>query len=182
MKKVKYIILIFILIIVFGFISFFVTRKFIYPLKYTGYVEKYSEEYGIDKYFIYALIKAESNFDQDANSSKGAIGLMQLMENTANETSEKIGVEDVDLYDEETNIRIGTKYISDLIDLYEGNINLAIIAYNAGTGNVNKWIKEGVIEKDGSNLDNVPFKETRDYAKKILLNYKFYKGLYEYEF
>ena len=103
---------------------------------------------------------------------------MQLMKNTGDEIGKKIGIENVDLYNEEMNIMIGTKYISDLIEKYDGNINLAIIAYNAGTGNVNKWIEDGVIKADGSDIENVPYKETNMYIRKILRNYKIYKFFY----
>ena len=179
MKKIKFIffILIFLLITFFG--GFGMIRDFIYPLKYNEYVDKYSEEFGVDRFLVYAVIKGESNFDPEAVSSKGAVGLMQVMQGTADEIGASLGVEDVDLYDEEVNIRIGTKYLSDLIDRYDGNINLAIIAYNAGTGNVSKWIEEGVIKSDGSDLENVPYKETNMYVRKILRNYRVYGVIYK---
>lgn len=153
-------------------------KNTLYPLKYESIVDEYSEEYGIDRYLIYAVIKGESNFNPKAISSKGAIGLMQLMQDTADEIGEDIGIESVDLYDEDTNIRIGVKYIFDLIDKYEGNINLAIVAYNAGTGNVSKWIEDGTIKKDGSDIENVPYKETNMYVRRILNNYRIYRLLY----
>ena len=153
-------------------------KNTLYPLKYESIVDEYSEEYGIDRYLIYAVIKGESNFNPKAISSKGAIGLMQLMQDTADEIGEDIGIESVDLYDEDTNIRIGVKYIFDLIDKYEGNINLAIVAYNAGTGNVSKWIEDGTIKKDGIDIENVPYKETNMYVRRILNNYRIYRLLY----
>ena len=153
-------------------------KNTLYPLKYESIVDEYSEEYGIDRYLIYAVIKGESNFNPKAISSKGAIGLMQLMQDTADEIGEDIGIESVDLYDEDTNIRIGVKYIFDLIDKYEGNINLAIVAYNAGTGNVSKWIEDGTIKKGGSDIENVPYKETNMYVRRILNNYRIYRLLY----
>ena len=64
--------------------------KKIYPLKYSEYVEKYSEEYNIDKYLVYAIIKAESNFKENAKSTSNAVGLMQIMEATAFETAKKM--------------------------------------------------------------------------------------------
>lgn len=178
MKKIKCIAVIIVITLIIIF-AYKVIIKKVYPLKYSEYVEEYSEEYQVDKYLIYAIIKGESNFDKDANSSKNAIGLMQLLQETADEIGEKIDVENVDLYNEEINIKIGTKYISDLIKKYDGNINLAIIAYNAGTGNVNNWIKNGVINEDGSDIENVPYKETNMYIRKILRDYKIYKFIYE---
>ena len=177
MKKLKWVILIIVVILVMIFAYNFIVKT-VFPIKYSEYVEKYSEEYDVDKYLIYSIIKSESNFNENAHSSKSAIGLMQLMKNTGDEIGKKIGIENVDLYNEEMNIMIGTKYISDLIEKYDGNINLAIIAYNAGTGNVNKWIEDGVIKADGSDIENVPYKETNMYIRKILRNYKIYKFFY----
>lgn len=181
MKKLKWGAIIVIFIILVMIFAYKVIIKKIYPLKYNQYVEKYSEEFEVDKYLVYAIIKGESNFDKNASSSKNAIGLMQLLQETADEIGEKMGIEEVDLYNEETNIKIGTKYISDLIKIYDGNINLAIIAYNAGTGNVNKWIENGTIKEDGSDIENVPYKETNMYIRKVLRDYKIYQYIYEKE-
>ena len=155
--------------------------KKIYPLKYSKYVEKYAEEYNIDKYLVYAIIKAESNFKEDAKSVSNAVGLMQIMEATAIETANKmdLNIVESDLYNPELNIRLGIKYFANLLDKYNNNYNLAIIAYNAGIGNVDKWIADGVINADGTDLENVPFKETNNYARKILRDYEIYKELYE---
>ena len=158
-----------------------IIMKKIYPLKYSEYVEKYAEEYNIDKYLVYAIIKVESNFKEDAKSVTNAIGLMQIMEATAIETSNKMDltIEGEDLYNPELNIRIGLKYFTDLLDKYNDNYNLVIIAYNAGIGNVDKWIADGVINADGTDLENVPFKETNTYVRKILRDYEIYKELYK---
>ena len=155
--------------------------KKIYPLKYSEYVEKYAEEYNIDKYLVYAIIKAESNFNENAKSNSDAIGLMQIMEATALETANKIDLSltEEQLFEPELNIQIGTKYFADLLEKYKYNHGIAIIAYNAGIGNVDKWINEGTIKEDGTDLENVPFKETNNYVRKILRNYEIYKGLYQ---
>lgn len=119
--------------------------KKIYPIKYSQYVEKYSKEYDLDPLLVYSIIKAESNFNPDVTSESSAIGLMQIIQNTAEETASKIGINiqtKLKLYEPEMNIQIGIKYFSDLLKEYNNNINLAIIAYNAGMGNVNKWIEE----------------------------------------
>ena len=144
------------------------------------YVEKYSKEYDVDKYLIYAIIKAESNFEKEAKSNKGAKGLMQLMYSTAEEVAQKIGIEltEENIYEPNININIGTKYISILIQKY-GNINLALAAYNAGSGNVDNWINEGTLEKDGTNIENIPYLETNNYVRKILRDYEIYKKIYK---
>lgn len=149
-----------------------------YPNTYSEYVDKYSEEYNVEKQWIYALIKAESNFKKDSISQSGAIGLMQLMEKTAVEVSNEIGIEELDLNNADTNIELGTKYFANLVKYYNGNYNLAITAYNAGIGTVARWISEGIIKPDGTDIENIPYKETNNYVRKILKNYRMYKELY----
>ena len=158
-----------------------IVMKKIYPLKYSEYVEKYAKEYNIDKYMVYAIIKAESNFEENAKSASNAIGLMQIMETTAIETANKMGLEvtEKDLFEPELNINIGLKYFTYLLNQYNNNYPLAIIAYNAGIGNVDNWIKNGIIKEDGTDIENVPFKETNNYVRKILRDNKIYKELYD---
>ena len=74
---------------------------------------------------------------------------------------------------------IGTKYYAELLKMYDGNMLLALTAYNAGIGNVNDWIKNGTIKKDGSDIENIPYKETNMYVRKIINNYKMYQSIYE---
>lgn len=73
----------------------------------------------------------------------------------------------------------GTKYFSDLLKEYSGNQLLAMAAYNAGKGNIKRWIENGTIKEDGSDIENIPYKETTTYIRKISRNYKIYKMLYE---
>lgn len=157
-----------------------IIMKKLYPLKYSEYVEKYAKEYNIDKYMVYAIIKAESNFNEKAKSSSDAIGLMQIMETTAIETARKMNLEvtEEDLFKPDLNINIGLKYFTYLLNQYDNNYPLAIIAYNAGMGNVDAWIKDGTIKEDGTDIENVPFKETNNYVRKILRDYEIYKELY----
>lgn len=156
--------------------------KMMYPIKYSEYVEKYSDENNIDKYLVYAIIKAESNFKPDVTSGSDARGLMQLMEETAIDMSNSIdnkSVNSYDLYDPETNIKLGVSYLSYLLDMYDGNTILALTAYNAGLGNVNEWISSGIIKSDGSDIENIPYQETSNYVRKILRDYQIYLELYE---
>ncbi len=112
--------------------------------------EEASRTYHVPKDLIKAIAKAESDFDPNATSGAGAQGVMQLMPATARE----LGV--TDAYDPYQNIMGGTKYISQMLEKYEGNVSLALAAYNAGSGNVAKY---GGIP---------PFKETQNYVAKIL--------------
>ncbi len=157
-------------------------QKIIYKKDYKEYVQKYAQEYNVDENLIYALIKAESNFNSNAKSSKDAIGLMQLMESTAQDVCKKtdlqISIDELSekLLEPDININIGTKYLSILIQKY-GNIEIAITAYNAGIGTVDNWIEKGIINSDGSNVENIPYKETNNYVRKILRDYKIYTNL-----
>ena len=184
LKKKIFIIVIIPIILVVMFIVFDVP-KILYPIKYEDIVIKYSNEFNIDKYLIYAIIKAESNFNEKAQSSKGAKGLMQIIDKTAKDILKKmdenqINEEDIEnkLLEPEFNIKLGTKYISLLKEKYQ-NLELALVAYNAGSGNVDNWIDKGILNKDGSNIEKVPYKETNNYVRKILNYYEIYKAIYE---
>lgn len=152
--------------------------KVLYKKDYSEYVTKYAQEYEVDENLIYALIKAESNFDADAVSNKDAQGLMQLMYSTAEDVAKKNGIEltEDNILEPDININIGTKYISTLLNKYEC-VEVALAAYNAGSGNVDKWIANGTIKADGSDIENIPFKETNNYIRKIMRDYKIYSEL-----
>ena len=182
MKKLVSIILILLVIILcanFDKLKNLTLRK-IYKIDYSEYVEKYSKEYEVDKYLIYATIKAESNFNPEAKSSQGAIGLMQLLYSTAEEIAPRAGIEvtEENIYDPDININLGTKLLSILIQKY-GNNELALAAYNAGPGNVDSWINKGTLKNDGTDAENIPFTETNNYVRKILRDYKIYLELYK---
>ena len=185
-KKTIITLLILIIILALVFILFKMIRvqdiilKEVYPIEYSEYVEKYAKENNIDKYMIYAIIKAESNFEPTAVSHKEAKGLMQLMYPTAEDVAKKVNVDlnEENVLTPEININLGTKYISMLMQKYE-NINLALAAYNAGSGNVDNWIQDGTLKDDGSNIENIPYTETNNYVRKILRDYEIYQKLYK---
>ena len=180
------VILLFICAIIYLVFGVFEVHKIIirqiYPQKYSEYVEKYAEEYDIDSLLVYAIIKAESNFKADVISKSNAVGLMQLMDATAEDTASKLGMEysKEDLTNPEINIKLGTKYFSILYETYK-NIPIALTAYNAGSGNVDKWLAEKTISADGSDIENIPFRETNNYVRKILRDYEIYKDIYAEE-
>ena len=106
------------------------------------------------------------------------------MEETAKEVAQNYDIEiDAENTREEianiqNNINIGTKYLSILIEKYN-NIAVAIAAYNAGIGTVDNWIEKGIIKADGSDIENIPYKETNNYVRKILKSYQIYEELYQ---
>ncbi len=186
MKNKKLIIFLTVVLIIFVFLMIFKSSilKIIYPKKYEQEVSTYSQEYNVEEELIYAVIKAESNFYEKAVSNKNAIGLMQIMEETAKDVANKASIELDDnnikeeLFNASKNIQIGTKYLSTLLDLYQ-NKEVALAAYNAGIGTVNNWIEKGIIKKDGSDIENIPYKDTNNYVRKILRDYKIYTDLYK---
>ena len=139
-----------------------------------------AEEFGLDIYFVYSIIKVESNFEADATSHVGAKGLMQLMDITAEECNEKgeYGYSiPSDLYDPEKNVMLGCSYIKSLMDTY-GDKSLALAAYNAGTGNVRKWLEDESLADGNGGLSHIPYEETEDYVKKVIRTYERYTELY----
>jgi soluble lytic murein transglycosylase-like protein len=121
---------------------------------YDPVVRKVAQKYGVESDLIHAIIRAESNYNSLAISEKGAMGLMQLMPATA----EAYGVND--FYDPEENIEGGTKYLKDLIKLYDGKTNFVLAAYNAGQEAVKKY--KGI----------PPYPETRNYISRIQSSYR----------
>ena len=150
-----------------------------YKKEYSEYVEKYSNQYDVDADLIYSIIKNESKYDSEAISTCEAKGLMQIMDNTVKDIAngiDELEYESIDIFDPETNIHLGVDYLSSLLAKY-GNVPLAIAAYNAGIGNVDKWIESGIINKDGSNIENIPFKETNLYVRKVLRDYEIFNKM-----
>ena len=175
----KYIIAI-LCVVIFAYISAVIVLKhYIYPLKYFDIVKEQSSKNGIDAYLVMAVIKTESAFNPYVMSYKEAKGLMQIMDSTANDFNKENS--NINLFDEDTNITYGCKYLSHLISKYDGNYYLAICAYNAGMGNVDRWITNGVISKNLNQFKdtNIPFLETKNYLYKVISAYEMYKKLYK---
>lgn len=145
-----------------------------FPMPYREAVDNAAERFGVDRALIYAVIKAESNFDPAAVSHAGAKGLAQITDNTAQYVAEMIGVEygSGDSFDAEKNISLSAAYLRYLLQKYEGDLRRATAAYNAGEGNVDKWLA-----KD-SGMENIPFSETEKYVRKVRLYRRIYRILY----
>ncbi len=178
-KKILFVMFIVVILCIFVFCTYLYNNYKKY-LEYSNFISESSLEYNIDSLLIISIIKAESNFNVDIVSQKGAIGLMQIMPSTAKDlaynSSKYKSFTINDLYEPQINIDIGTAYLQYLIKVFHGDINLALSAYNAGIGNVLKWNQNSKIY----NEDKILFKETKKYVKKVNEIYKILKVLREY--
>lgn len=147
-----------------------------YPSEVASLLKKHSKlSKTADEILIAALIRQESGFNVRARSPAGALGLMQLMPGTARQMER---VSRADLYKPSVNVRLGIRYFTDLLRKYEGNAELALAAYNAGSHRVQDWQMRYPTEDRVLFMDFIPFRETRDYVALIARNYYWYSRLY----
>ncbi|AWK49752.1 lytic transglycosylase [Clostridium beijerinckii] len=168
-------------IIAIGVGSKYVIKENFFPYKYKEYVDKYSSQYNLDPLFVLAVIKTESKFDDNAQSHKNAVGLMQITVETGAWAAKEMGFNTFskdDLYNEEYNIRMGCWYLRRLNDTFDGDLDLTIAAYNAGPTNVNTWLENEKYSSDGKSIDYIPFGETKKYVDKVDTYYHVYEYLY----
>jgi soluble lytic murein transglycosylase len=135
----------------------------------------------VDPYLAAAIIREESQYDEKAVSMVGAIGLMQLMPLTANQVAQRFGFPGVDrddLFDQDTNIRLGVRYLGQLLDQFAGNIAYAVAAYNAGPTAVANWIAMHQGRDQDEFIELIPYQETRLYVKRVLRSYGEYRRLH----
>lgn len=152
-----------------------------YPQPHRDIIFTAAYENNIDPYLVFAIIRAESDFQENAESSVGAKGLMQIMPDTAQWISEQRGIEDfdpADLHRAEVNIDFGCWYLSSLNSEFNYNTPMVIAAYNAGRGTVSNWLLNGIWDGSIEDLDNIPFDETRIYVRNVLNNYQAYRAIY----
>ena len=152
--------------------------KYVYPLKYKETVVKYADYYGLDRAIVFAVINTESSFTANAKSKAGAMGLMQITEKTGEYIANRLGIRNYDIMDIETNVNFGCYYIRYLYNKFE-DLDTALIAYNAGEGNVSIWLKDKRYSIDGKRLKSTPFRESNEYIIKIHKNFEKYKKLYK---
>lgn len=156
-------------------------KEYLYPFPYQEIVYKYAMENEVEPYLIAGVMKAESKFIPTARSPKGAMGLMQLMPETAAWIAEKTEYgpfNTEDLTDPDTNIRFGAWYLSSLKKEFGGNEVLMLAAYNGGRGNVKQWMRQNDWPQSFNDIEKLPFPETREYVGKVLRNRDKYRSLY----
>jgi soluble lytic murein transglycosylase len=134
----------------------------------------------VDPYLVAAIIREESQYDARAVSRVGAVGLMQVMPATAQAVAKKQGFAEVgrdELFDQETNIRVGVRYLDQLLQQFSGNVMQAVAAYNAGPQAVAGWIEKNGGKEPDEFVEMIPYQETRQYVKRVLRSYREYHRL-----
>lgn len=172
----------FFLFFVLGFLGVFLLIAILspkYPFSNKQSILKYSKEFNLKPEFVAAVIFSESGFNEKALSSKGAMGLMQLLPSTASEIASKLQFSDFneeDLFNPDVNILFGCYYLRYLFNKYQ-NMEVVLAAYNAGMGVVNKWLSQTEFSDDGEILKAFPYPQTENYIKKVFKAENYYKGL-----
>ncbi len=156
--------------------------RLFYPQPYQPIVMAYSENYRLDPLLVYALIRRESRYQEQSESSAGALGLIQILPETALWLAEKEGMEPVleeELKDPAVNIHLGCAYLAWLEEHFAGNLPVVLAAYNAGHGRVGQWLEDGVWDGRAETIEDIPFEETRRYVNDVLKNYRAYQQIAE---
>lgn len=155
-----------------------------YKLTYPEEIRRYAEDYGLDPCLVAAVIHVESGNRADAVSYKGAIGLMQIMPETGAWIAQKRAVAESHtesrLYTPDYNIACGCWYLDYLLKRFGGDLRYALIAYNAGPGNLETWLSDETLTEDGK-LITIPYAETEAYVEKVMRAIEKYRELYAKE-
>jgi soluble lytic murein transglycosylase len=154
----------------------------LYPKPFWDEVEQQARATALDPYLVISIMRQESAFAPTAVSSAGARGLMQLMPGTAQQVSQRLQLGKVTsamLEQPQRNIMLGAHYFASMLKRYEGNVVLALAAYNAGPSRADRWLKEWPATPQDEFIERIPFQETRLYVKLILRNMLNYERLYK---
>lgn len=154
----------------------------LYPIHYKDEIRRHSVTYEVDPYLVAAIIKVETNFKTGRESKKGALGLMQLMPETAKWAMEQAKLPEVELavlkHEASANIELGTWYVRFLSRKFEDSQATVIAAYNAGPGNVQHWLESGQWDGQADTSSDIPVGETRHYVQRVLHYYEQYTEIY----
>ncbi len=153
-----------------------------HPIKYKNEITDVCTKLNLNPALVASVINVESKYKPYAKSQRNALGLMQIKLETANYLVDyyklNLNLEESDLYNPNTNIKLGSLYLNYLM-LKFNDVNTALASYNAGETRVRTWLKNPEYSDDGISLKIIPFKETKNYIKKVNNNYKFYKKYYK---
>ncbi len=152
----------------------------LFPTPYIESVRKEAKRYDVPTYWIYGIMRQESNFVADIRSSAGAIGLMQLLPSTARATAKRLKLKNVTTYQltrAALNVRLGTAYFKGILNRMDSNPVYALAGYNAGPRRSNRWQARSRSSDTAIWVETIPFSETRGYVKNILVNFIVYENL-----
>lgn len=153
-----------------------------YPVYYKEDIRASASNYGVEPHLVAAIIRSETNYRTGQESRKGALGLMQIMPETADWVVQRAGfkevTEDMLRHRADVSIEVGAWYLKSLDQQFDHNKVAAIAAYNAGPGNVRKWLDSGVWDGTLESVKQIPFGETRHYVQRVIYYYNKYKDIY----
>lgn len=158
----------------------------LFPKNYKATIEKYCKEFAVPEANMFALVRSESFFDAKISSFAGAVGLTQLMKETAGDIAKKLKISEFDLKDSDTNLRFGTFYLAELYRRCDNKWLMAFFSYNAGISRVRRWQKDSSLSLSSKKtlpfdilLEVIPYEETRGYGRKLVSATAMYSWLYE---
>ncbi len=155
--------------------------RILYPFPFRDLITREARKYDISPYLAAALIRQESAFNPGAVSSAGAIGLMQVMPSTGRRLARTMKIRSyktASLKTAETNVRIGTRFLSDMINAWGGRVDKVLASYNAGPNRMERWSDFPEARDAELFMERIPFDETRDYVRVVQLNARIYEMLY----
>jgi len=153
----------------------------LFPRPYWDELKRDAQANHLDPFLVASLIRQESEFNPQAISSANAMGLMQLLPQVGKGLAKEMKVRHFSsdqLLSPDTNLRLGTKYFKHMVDHYDGQVEYALAAYNAGEDRVDQWRKDGNFKSVEEFVESIPFTETREYVQAIMRNAVLYKLLY----
>ncbi len=153
----------------------------LFPRPYWDSLRRNADENGLDPYLVSALIRQESEFNPSAVSHSNALGLMQLLPSTGKGEAKQLGLKGYNqdsLFDPNVNIELGTRYFRKMVDHFNGQVEYALAAYNAGDNRVEEWRSSGTYRDIDEFVESIPFTETREYVQAIVRNAEVYKRVY----
>jgi len=154
---------------------------YLFPRPYWTDVRRFAMENQLDPYLVAALIRQESEFNPGAVSRANAFGLMQLLPITGKKTAKELrirGFRTETLLVPNINLQLGTRYFRDMVEHYNGQVEYALAAYNAGPNRVEDWLSAGNYRDVAEFVESIPFTETREYVQSIMRNARIYRRLY----
>ena len=155
--------------------------ELLFPMPWRDEIESYSRQNNLDPYLVAALIRQESEFNPGAVSRAHALGLMQIMPATSRKLSRSLGVPAPPvnrLYVPQTSLQLGTFYLRNVLDQYDGRIEPALAGYNAGEHRADRWLGWHSLDDPAQFVESIPFAETRDYVESVLRNAEIYRRIY----